>query len=76
MNKSILKQKLIDQIHLIDDKDILNQIEKYISFNLSKEKIYQLNEDDIEAIKLSDIEIDRGEFISNSDLQKKINSWL
>ncbi len=76
MNKNILKQKLIDQIHLIDDKETLNQIEKYISFNLSKEKIYQLSEDDIEAIMLSDIEIDKAEYISNSDLQKKISSWL
>ena len=39
-------------------------------------QIMNLSEDEIVSIKMSDIEIDRGEFISNSDLQKKISSWL
>ncbi len=76
MRNENLKQKLIDQIQLIEDKNTLKQIEGYISLTLKKEKIYQLSDEDIEAIKVSDVEFDSGEYTSNEDIQKKINSWL
>jgi hypothetical protein len=76
MRNENLKQKLIDQIQLIEDKNTLKQIEGYISLSIKKEKIYQLSDEDIEAIKVSDVEFNSGEYTSNDDLQKKINSWL
>lgn len=76
MKKGALKQRLIEQIELINDESILNHIEKYISINFSNEKIYQLSEEDIDAITLSDVEFTNQQYITNSELKKKINSWL
>ncbi len=76
MRNGNLKQKLINQIQLIEDKNTLKQIEGYISLSIKKEKIYQLSDEDIEAIKVSDVEFNSGEYTSTDDLQKKINSWL
>jgi hypothetical protein len=76
MGKSELKQKLIDQIQLINDDETLHHIEQYISLNFPLKSTYQLDEDDLEALKVSDVEFEQKEYTNHEDLREKIKKWF
>jgi len=75
MNTIELRKELITRISEIEDKDFLNAIKTILDYK-NKEKFIQLtNEDEEELIRASE-EGKSGQFILQSEMDKKAEKWL
>ncbi len=75
MNTIELRKELITRISEIEDKDFLNAIKTILDYK-NKEKFHHLtNEDEEELIRASE-EGKSGQFILQSEMDKKAEKWL
>lgn len=68
------KNKLLEKINLIENDSYLEAILNYLEES-EKEPII-LSESDIQSIKKSSDQIANGEFVSQIELENKINGWI
>ena len=75
MSTTELKKKLINQIHEINDDDILKEIYQILKSG-KQDKIYKLTDEQISTVQEAQEQIKRGEFLSDDDAEKEIDKWL
>ena len=74
MKTSALKNSLIENISQIDDKTFLHAINTIIENKIEK-SIYKLTAKQRAEIEKSQKEIAKGNFTTDTDLQKEIDQW-
>lgn len=75
MNTLDLKQELIDRISRIDDVDFLNAIKTILDGKKKEPFIKLTNVQEKELLKSSE-EGRKGDFISQTKMDKKVKVWL
>ena len=75
MSTAELKIDLINQIANITDKVKLKELMQLLKFQ-NDNSIYVTNEDEKNAVSEARAEINRGEVLTNDDVQNEIKQWL
>jgi hypothetical protein len=76
MTTNNLKKLLIAKIDDTNDEELLKAIYKLLDYNSSAGEIFKINSEQKEAIEEGRTQIEKGEFVSNEDLEKEIDKWL
>ncbi len=75
MNTVDLKHELIMRISVIEDADFLNAIKTILDYK-KRENVIELSLDQESELLEASQEGKKGDFISQSDMDKKVKSWL
>ena len=75
MSTAELQIDLINQIANITDKVKLKELMQLLKFQ-NDNSIYVTNEDEKNAVSEARAEINRGEVLTNDDVQNEIKQWL
>jgi dihydrofolate reductase len=70
-----LKNRLIDRILVTNNTELLQAVETIFSSTGSQEKL-SLNSYQIEMLKMSDKDIENGDLISESELEREDAEWM
>ena len=71
-----VRNKLIDKLLSIKNKDILEEIDKIISKKTSNSNKIQLSEAQITMLEMSEEDIKKGNVISQEAMDKRNLEWL
>ncbi len=75
MNTIQLKQELIQRISRIEDIDFLNAIKTILDYN-KKDTFIELTADQEKELLFSSKEGKKGNIISQSEMDQKVEEWL
>ncbi len=75
MSTAELQIDLINQIANITDKVKLKELMQLLKFQ-NDNSIYVTNEDEKNAVSEARAEINRGEVLTNEDVQNEVKQWL
>ncbi len=70
-----LRNRLIDQIHLTKNEKLLAAIEGILT-STQKDDVLELSKEQIEMLLMSEMDIEKGHLISESDLSKSDSEWM
>ncbi len=70
-----LKNRLIDEILVTKNKQLLEAIEKIFTSTRNK-NVLSLTSEQIEMLEMSDQDIENGNLVSESDLDKLDKQWF
>ncbi|MEO9884072.1 MAG: hypothetical protein ABJR05_10430 [Balneola sp.] len=71
-----IRNRLIDKILSIKNKDILEALDKLISSNLSDSEIVELTDEQKIMLEMSEKDIENGKLISQEAMDKRNLEWL
>ncbi|MEO5912467.1 MAG: hypothetical protein ABIP95_16395 [Pelobium sp.] len=71
-----LKKKLINEVNLVKDRDLLEELYSFLNLGNKLEKIYQLNIEQKNAIDEARKQVDNGDYLTNDDANSEIDKWL
>lgn len=71
-----IKNQVIGQINQLTDNDLLMDLYKLLNGSIIDSDVYQLSENHKSAIDSAIIQIDNGDFLTNTQAYKDINEWL
>jgi len=71
-----LRQHLIEMIQKTDNENILHEINRLLEIEIEAESIYELNEQQINAINEARLQFKNGQVIENDQANKEIEEWL
>lgn len=69
-----IKSGLIDKIHSINDREILEELENFI--NVNESEIEVLTDEQKAMLKMSDQDVKEGNLISQEEMMKRNLEWL
>ena len=75
MNTILLKQELIHKISRIEDNDFLNAIKTILDYKI-KDTFIELTPDQEKELLFASIEGKKGNVISQSEMDQKVEKWL
>ena len=75
MSTAELKNLLIHRIAAINDKTLLDAIKALIDTK-SEQQIYQTTPEQRRSIEEGQAQIERGEYLTNDQVEKEIDQWL
>jgi len=75
MSTAELKNLLIHRIAAINDKTLLDAIKTLIDTK-SEQQIYQTTPEQRRSIEEGQAQIERGEYLTNDQVEKEIDQWL
>ncbi|MEX0811844.1 MAG: hypothetical protein WD048_06485 [Chitinophagales bacterium] len=70
-----LKEKLIEEIRNSNDTELLREIYKVLKES-DKNEVIQLRNSQIKSIQKAEEEVNRGDFITQEQMNKDIDEWL
>ncbi|MEX2589719.1 MAG: hypothetical protein WD334_05885 [Chitinophagales bacterium] len=70
-----LKEKLIEEIRNSNDTELLREIYKVLKES-DKNEVIQLSNSQIKSIQKAEEEVNRGDFITQEQMNKDIDEWL
>ena len=73
MTTIVLKDYLVSKINQLEDQKVLNQIKKIVD---KQESVYQLSDFLKEKIKEAELQIERGEFYTQEEMDLEIEKCL
>ena len=76
METSELKKKLIYQINLSENKNLLEELYSFLNSENEIQEIYKLNDDQKSAVEEARSQIKNGEFLTDEEANKEIDAWL
>lgn len=76
MTKTELKEKLIETLAKTEDRQLLEDIYRIVNMETDPKEIYQLSEPEMNAVNEGLEQLNKGQFISNEDLNTKFDKWL
>jgi hypothetical protein len=76
MTSTELKNAIIDKIYEVDDVSFLEALITILDSKLTKDVIYKLSLQQIDAVKDGKKQITDSDFITNEDLEKNEDEWL
>jgi len=71
-----IRQKVIDKISKIEDIELLKALKKIVDTLDISSNVYEMTNDEINAVNEGREQIKQGKFIDNSDLEKEEDEWL
>ena len=71
-----IRKKLIDQIRISDNKNLLKEFYQYLNRENELQEPYKLTEDQNYAIEEAREQIKRGEYSTNEQVNEEIEEWL
>lgn len=71
-----IKKKLIKEINLSDNKDLLEELYRFLTLENEIQEPYQLSEEQQSAIAEARNQIKEGDYLTNDDANKEIDQWL
>lgn len=76
MSTEEIKSLLKVQIETIDDKVFLEELSAYIIGHNSEEAPLKLTSEQLNRVDTSIAQIERGEFMTNEEVEKMFDLWL
>jgi hypothetical protein len=76
METSELKEKLIARIESVSDKNLLSDMLKFLETNSTPDEIYELSEEEFQAINVAREQIKNGESYTQTEIEKEVQKWL
>ena len=76
MSSIELKNKVIGKINQIDDNEILTEVYKILYNSYEDTEVYKLSDNHRIAIEIAKTQIANGEFLTNEQANKEIDTWL
>jgi len=71
-----LKEKLIKKIITTNDEELLEELSWIIDVEEPNNEIHVMSEGEIEAVNEGLAQLDRGEWISNEEANRRADEWL
>lgn len=71
-----IRKKLIEEIKLSNNKELLEELYNYINQENKVLKTYKLNKEQNSAIKEARKQIENGDFLTNEEADNEIEEWL
>lgn len=71
----LVRKRLIDQIMVTENVDLLNAIDSIFQ-SVKKNENISLDPTQIEMLIMSENDIENGNFVSESELNKQDSSWM
>lgn len=71
-----LKEKLIEKINSSDDLELLQQISRVFDLNAQIDDIYQMSQEETDAVNEGLNQIEKGLFLSHEESNKRVDEWL
>ena len=75
MSTAELKMELINRITNTENEALLKAVSEFLA-NHSGDTVYQLSDEQVQAVNEARIQYKKGEFHTNDDLQKDMDEWL
>ena len=71
-----IKRKLINEVNLSDNKNLLEEFYRFLNLENEMQETYQLSEEQNSAIAEARNQIKNGDFLTNEQANKEIDKWL
>lgn len=76
MKTTDIKTKLIREINLSTNKDLLEEFYRFINLENEIQEIYKLNKNQNSAIAEAREQIKNGEYLTDSKANQEMDEWL
>ena len=76
MSTAELKNQIINKLNQINDEALLSDISRLIQMESKIEAVYNLSDDEKEAVELAFQDIDAGKIYSSSSANQLLKQWL
>jgi hypothetical protein len=76
MSTAELRNQIIHKLNTIDDEAMLSDIYKLVQMEASIETVYQLSDEEKEAVEMAFHDIYAGKTYSSSAADELLNKWL
>ncbi|WP_114777522.1 hypothetical protein [Botryobacter ruber] len=76
MSTEQLRNLVIDKISAIEDENFLQAIKTILDTNTAASGVYKLTEDQKHKIAIGLEQLNKGQVVSNEDLEKEEDEWL
>jgi hypothetical protein len=71
-----LRKKVIEKIGKIENEDLLNEVNRLIDIEAADFEVYELNDEEMQAIMEAENQIKNGEILTDEEAKKDIAEWL
>ncbi|SDX11763.1 hypothetical protein [Aequorivita viscosa] len=71
-----IKKKLIEEINLSNNKDLLEELYRFLNLENETQETYKLDMEQISAVAEAREQIKKGEYLTNDDANQEIDEWL
>ena len=71
-----IKRKLINEVNLSDNKNLLEEFYRFLNLENEMQETYQLSEEQNSAIAEARNQIRNGDFLTNEQANQEIDKWL
>ena len=71
-----IKKKLIEEINLSNNKDLLEELYRFLNLENEMQETYKLDNEQISAVAEAREQIKKGEYLTNDDANQEIDEWL
>jgi PHD/YefM family antitoxin component YafN of YafNO toxin-antitoxin module len=71
-----IKKKLIDQINLSNNKNLLEELYRFLNLENEIQELYQLNTEQQSAIAEARKQITNGDHLTDDEANQEIDEWL
>lgn len=71
-----IKKKLIEEINLSNNKDLLEELYRFLNLENEMQETYKLDMEQISAVAEAREQIKKGEYLTNDDANQEIDEWL
>lgn len=76
MSTAELKKQIIEKLNAINDENMLNDIYKLMLMESEMVTVYQLTNDEKEAVEIAFQDIDAGKTYSSAEANELLKKWL
>jgi hypothetical protein len=71
-----LKTRLINEVNLLQDKNLLEELYAFLNLENKVAKAYELNNEQKQAIEDARKQVKNGDYLINEDANSEIDKWL
>ena len=76
MKTKELRNKVIHKVNEINDDNLLNDLIKILDNSTDTDEVFRLSENHKKAISSAIDQIEKGDYLTNEECNKKIDEWL
>lgn len=76
MNTVEIRKKLIEEINLSENKNLLEELYSYLNQENKTQETYKLNKEQNSAITEAQEQIKKGDYLTNEQADNEVEEWL
>ena len=76
MKTTDIKKRLIDEITSLDNREVLEELYRFLNLEKKIEKVYKLSEEQESAVAEAREQIRTGDYLTNEEAIDDIDKWL